>query len=119
MKPISEAYSLLRSLKLVRSQYDFSENWLGRGRSYYSSAKAAGREVSGDALLTLYVKLDLLADELGTSPSYASNASLREASDRVDDAAYAVWIAIQQRSIWPRAKRERNNDATMSAGNHR
>ena len=48
-------YNIVRSLNLVGSQYEFSEGWLGRCRTYYSAIVSAKREPSIAALTTLKV----------------------------------------------------------------
>ena len=50
---VTDAYQHLRQHKLVRSQYDFSKNWLGRSAGYYGYLKSSGSEPTADAVLTL------------------------------------------------------------------
>lgn len=53
MEEVERAYKTLRELGLVKSQYDFSERWLGQCQSYYSATKARGSEPSIRSLLFL------------------------------------------------------------------
>ena len=50
---VTDAYTHLHEHNLVRSQYDFSKNWLGRSSGYYSYLKSSCSEPTAGAVLTL------------------------------------------------------------------
>ena len=72
---IVEIYNTVRDLSLVESQYEFSEEWLGRCRTYYSAIVSAKREPSIAALTTLKLRL---------------NAVLRQTSQKRAEIAYSA-----------------------------
>ncbi|MDK9723097.1 MAG: hypothetical protein OEL53_18165 [Rhodospirillales bacterium] len=55
---LKEIYTALHDQHFVASQYEFSKQWLGKSRSYLSSAKARQRTPSVDVLLALSTKLN-------------------------------------------------------------
>ena len=54
---IKEIYEQLHEANLCDSAYDFSENYLGKAKSYYSVLKARNAEPSTDALVMLELSL--------------------------------------------------------------
>ena len=66
---IVEIYNIVRDLTLVESQYEFSEEWLGRCRTYYSAIVSAKREPSIAALTTLKVRLDAVLRQRSQEPA--------------------------------------------------
>lgn len=83
---LKEIYTTLHDQNFVRSQYEFSSKWLGKSRSYLSSAKARQRNPSVEVLLALSTKLN----SFSTSYSkYAlpfeghTSATLSQLRDRV------------------------------------
>ena len=50
---VTDAYKHLRQHNLVRSQYDFSRNWLGRSAGYYGYLKSSGSKPTAGAVLAL------------------------------------------------------------------
>ena len=54
---IQEIYNQLKRDHLCDSAYDFSKNYLGKARSYYSVLKARNAEPSTDALVMLELSL--------------------------------------------------------------
>jgi hypothetical protein len=71
METINRAYATLRELGLTRSQYDFSQRWLGQCPSYYSATKARGSEPSMKSLLFLDLQLQLMRTALARTPNSA------------------------------------------------
>jgi len=55
---IIEIYNALRRRNLVADQYDFSENWLGRCRSYFSAIQSLKRPPSVKVLMVLKLHLE-------------------------------------------------------------
>jgi hypothetical protein len=53
MNLLLNAYMELKSNELTKGQYDFSRQWLGRDRSYYSSLKARRQEAGPQTMLRL------------------------------------------------------------------
>ena len=54
---IQTIYEQLKNDHLCDSAYDFSENYLGKAKSYYSVLKARNAEPSTDALVMLELSL--------------------------------------------------------------
>lgn len=61
---IEQVYDGLKRCEKARSQYEFSSDWCGMSRSYYSWLKAANARPSVTALATLYVRLEQEAERL-------------------------------------------------------
>ena len=66
---IVEIYNIVRELNLVESQYEFSEEWLGRCRTYYSAIVSAKREPSIAVLTTLKFRLDAVLRQTSHKPA--------------------------------------------------
>lgn len=64
---LQEVYDELRVLRLCNSAYDFSVEYLGKDRSYYSVLKATDREPSIEALVMLEFALTEDAKKLESS----------------------------------------------------
>jgi len=79
METISGAYETLRELGLTRSQYDFSQLWLGQSRSYFSAAKARNRQPSLRSMLYLDHQLELMAKAMASMDGsrYANDTARR------------------------------------------
>ncbi len=73
MEHLTYVYKKLRGAGFVRSQYQFSREWLARDRSYYSSIRALGIKPSVAALTILEAKIgseyDLIHQSKTASPS--------------------------------------------------
>ena len=54
---LEDVYKQLHNERLCDSAYDFSENYLGKAKSYYSVLKARNAEPSTDALVMLELSL--------------------------------------------------------------
>ena len=54
---LEDVYKQLHEERLCDSAYDFSENYLGKAKSYYSVLKARNAEPSTDALVMLELSL--------------------------------------------------------------
>lgn len=96
METINQTYTTLRELGLTRSQYDFSQRWLGQGRSYFSAAKARNREPSLCSMLFLDHQLETMLKAMATvnGSRYAQVGArqLRKVQE-------AVWLRLQQRAL--------------------
>jgi hypothetical protein len=68
---LREVYQSLRDAGLVRSQRQFSREWLRRQPSYVSCCQSRSREPSLEVLLTLYNKVR----RLSASPADATEAA--------------------------------------------
>lgn len=55
---LEDIYRSLKEQNLLQSQYEFSSQWLGKSRSYYSALKAQGRNCTIEPLLALQHKLE-------------------------------------------------------------
>ena len=61
---LQEVYNELKQLNLCKSAYDFSVEYLGKDRSYYSVLKATNTPPSIEALVTLDFALTESAKQL-------------------------------------------------------
>ena len=61
----------MKYLGLFESQYDLSEYWFGKGRSYVSSTKCRKRPISTEALLMFSSRLETTA-QLFSQSEYQS-----------------------------------------------
>ena len=75
---IVEIYNIVRDLSLVESQYEFSEEWLGRCRTYYSAIVSAKREPSIAALTTLKFRLDAVLRQTSHKPAEVAHSAEEE-----------------------------------------
>ncbi len=57
MDILTETYQLLKDTNLVKTETDFSLNWLHKSERYYSMIKHSEREPSVGALCTLLARL--------------------------------------------------------------
>jgi hypothetical protein len=64
---LQEVYNELKQLNLCKSAYDFSVEYLGRDRSYYSVLKSTNTPPSIEALVMLDFALTQNVKELGNS----------------------------------------------------
>lgn len=64
---LQEVYNELKQLNLCKSAYDFSVEYLGKDRSYYSVLKATNTPPSIEALVMLDFALTQNVRELGNS----------------------------------------------------
>ncbi len=73
MEHLTYVYKKLRRAGFVRSQYQFSSEWLERDRSYYSSTRDRGIKPSVAALKILEAKIgseyDLIHQSKTVAPS--------------------------------------------------
>ena len=58
---INEIMEKMKYLGLFESQYDLSQYWFGKGRSYVSSMKCRNRQPSTEALLMFSSRLESTA----------------------------------------------------------
>ena len=61
MSSIKQVIENMAELELFESQYELSEFWFGRGKSYVSSMKCRNRRISTEALLHLSRRLTEMA----------------------------------------------------------
>lgn len=54
---LDNIYRYLNQINLVRTQYEFSRDWLGQTQSYFSSLQSSGRQPSVEVLVRLKLKL--------------------------------------------------------------
>jgi hypothetical protein len=80
---LQETYDALARLGMTSSQYDFSERWIGRDRSYLSSTKARERDASSEAMLTLATRLTKEAIKLRQTYKHGEAEVLDRMSGRV------------------------------------
>jgi hypothetical protein len=64
---INEIVEKMTYLDLFESQYDLSEFWFGKGRSYVSSMKCRKRQPSAEALLMFSSRLESTAQQFSQS----------------------------------------------------
>lgn len=76
---IQTIYHSLRQARCCSSAYDFSENYLGKTRSYYSVLKAREKEPSLEAVLNLEYKIGKLEENLLQS----NDINLEEAAGKL------------------------------------
>tara|TARA_B110000091_G_scaffold193124_1_gene217972 strand:- start:161 stop:553 length:393 start_codon:yes stop_codon:yes gene_type:complete len=90
--------SIYLKLNTIRplSTDDFSTEWLGQSRSYYSSNKARGYEASNSALVKLMNRIINQKDVLMTKNSHQM---LLKAAKRYEDIANEVGEEIANRSV--------------------
>lgn len=69
LEVIDQAYETLREERLCWSQIDYSQNWLGMSKSYYSAMRAINHRPGYKCLSTLLFKLDEKVTELRSIPS--------------------------------------------------
>ncbi len=64
---IHEIVEKMTYLDLFESQYDLSQYWFGKGRSYVSSMKCRNRQPSTEALLMFSSRLESTAQQFSQS----------------------------------------------------
>ncbi len=64
---IQEIVEKMTHLELFESQYDLSEYWFGKGRSYVSSMKCRNQQPSTEALLMFSSRLEITAQQFSQS----------------------------------------------------
>ncbi len=64
---IHEIVEKMTHLELFESQYDLSEYWFGKGRSYVSSMKCRNQQPSTEALLMFSSRLEFTAQQFSQS----------------------------------------------------
>jgi hypothetical protein len=94
MDPVERAYHALRELGLAKSQYDFSQRWLGQCPSYYSATKARGSEPSMKSLLFLDLQLQLMRTAIARTPN---SAYAHRGAVRLGEAREAVSLRVRER----------------------
>ena len=64
---IDEIVDKMTNLGLFESQYDLSQYWFGKGRSYVSSMKCRSQQPSTEALLMFSSRLESTAQQFSQS----------------------------------------------------
>ena len=64
---IDEIVDKMTNLGLFESQYDLSQYWFGKGRSYVSSMKCRNQQPSTEALLMFSSRLESTAQQFSQS----------------------------------------------------
>ena len=64
---IEDIYTQLNQINLVKTQYEFSEKWLGKSKSYYSAIVSLKQPASVQVLTTLKLRLLELSMQLENS----------------------------------------------------
>jgi hypothetical protein len=99
MIKLEEIYSMIRKSGYTKSQYDFSENWLGHSQSYLSTIKSREQQPSAKSLYLLAHRLELLLKGLErTQRSTYSDDS----HSRLTKAYNAAQLALKQRCLLDR-----------------
>ena len=94
MEMVERAYHALRELGLAKSQYDFSQRWLGQCPSYYSATKARGSEPSMKSMLFLDLQLQLMRTALARTPN---SAHAHRGAQRLHQIREAVSLRVRER----------------------
>lgn len=89
-------YERLADYGLVKNQYDFSERYLGKSRSYYSSCKARRRPLNTEALVNLALALERDVALLEAGRAYALSERVRTVAAGVKELTGAVWGEVRQ-----------------------
>ena len=84
-------------MELVESQYDFSQHWLGKSKSYMSAIKAAKRRESLDCLTVLIFKLEAKAREYELLGQLRGGEHVAHYCGELRTLARDVWSDIRQR----------------------
>ena len=64
---LEDIYAQLNQINLVKTQYEFSEKWLGRSKSYFSAIVSLKQPASVKVLITLKLRLLELSMRLESS----------------------------------------------------
>lgn len=95
MNELDSVYETLRRLKLCKSGYQFSREYLGRAPNYYSVVKANEKKPSVAAMTTLYYSLVRQSHYLEGSDSAVIVSTKRE----LDGVRQKLAYDIQNRCI--------------------
>ena len=90
---INEIVEKMTNLGLFESQYDLSQYWFGKGRSYVSSMKCRKQQPSTEALLILSSRLEVTAQQF----SQSEYRSIRDKSEGMKLLADEVRQEIDKR----------------------
>lgn len=97
MDEVEHAYQTLRELGLVKSQYDFSERWLGQCQSYYSATKSRGREPSVRSMLFLDHRLQSMRSAFAAN--IYNSAFAQRGAKRLGEVSESVSIRLRYRVV--------------------
>ena len=90
-----EIYRLLRALGVVKSENQFSRDYLGRTARIFSWMKISGHAPALDVMLGLYNRLVNLQEELEISGEKAR-------AELIDDTTDKLWEVIRRESLLKR-----------------
>jgi len=90
---IDEIVDKMKYLGLFESQYDLSQYWFGKGRSYVSSMKCRKQQPSTEALLMFSSRLESTAQQF----SQSEYQSIRDKSEGMKLLAREVRQEINKR----------------------
>ncbi len=90
---INEIVEKMTYLDLFESQYDLSEFWFGKGRSYVSSMKCRNQQPSTEALLIFSSRLESTARQF----SQSEYQSIRDKSEGMKLLAEEVRQEVDKR----------------------
>ncbi len=90
---ISKIVEKMKYLGLFESQYDLSQYWFGKGRSYVSSMKCRNQQPSTEALLMFSSRLESTAQQF----SQSEFQSIRDKSEGMKSLAEEVRQEVDKR----------------------
>lgn len=96
---VESVYAALKGLGLVKSQFEFSENYLGKKKNYMSVIKARKVDPSVEVTLTL-------AEALGLAATYVQagdNEELRDLKNRLRFMSKEIKNEVKERcrcNLW-------------------
>jgi hypothetical protein len=92
---MEEIYETLKHYKLTANQYDFSRNYLGQCKSYYSVCKAQQKIPSKATLIKLAMNLEEQVGQIQNNRSYGYSKSLQGLAFTLEEMAQAVWNEVK------------------------
>ncbi len=87
-----EISRVIKSFGVVKTDNQFSIEWLGRSPRLYSWAKATGNPPAMDVLVGLYNRLEILRNRYEQTGD-AANATI------IDDLTDRLWESIREESL--------------------
>ncbi len=92
MAALEISLTTLKRMGLVKNHATFSVEFLGRGQRYLADLTCSGRPVAVGALLSLFIRINAIADAFAATPSLSRQATeLREL-------AAAIWAELERRT---------------------
>lgn len=84
-------YEVLNKMGFVDTQHEFSTEWLGEQRSYYSSYKAKDREFGIKPMIRVCRKLNLLCSQLRREHSREAQDNSRLLTEMKMELENKIW----------------------------